>query len=490
MPLTKMSLNSFLIFFLLVLAFSSCSEEEELLSAQNLELNASNGSALNRDGNSGDGPSNERNRPRNQSEREASQTILSWNELFLELDQYATGMRPNATARALAYIHLSAYEAALPRMRDYRSNTSHLDGLLIDHEEAGRDLNIAIALNSTYASVIDHFLLHLPEHMRDEIGALEENNLTSLSEELSNDELESAISWGKYVATQVISYSQTDQAAEEQILSPQPASYTPPTGEGYWTFSAEEERALFPYWGTVRTFIITPSETSTVPPLPYSTAPESEYYQQMLAVSDANDLAKTSDEEQLWIAEFWSDDVETLMFSPPTRQVSIAQQLINQRELRFDEALYLLLKVGFSLNDAAVSTWQDKYEYMVMRPSVYIQEHIDASFQTNLYRLIPWPNPTFPSYPSGHSTFASAAAGVFIDFFGNRANFIDRSHEDRTEFRGAPRRFRSFEDMARENAFSRIPLGVHMEMDCTEGLRLGYEISDAVNQLRLRRRGA
>jgi hypothetical protein len=42
--------------------------------------------------------------------------------------------------------------------------------------------------------------------------------------------------------------------------------------------------------------------------------------------------------------------------------------------------------------------------------------------------------------------------------------------------------------MAEENAFSRIPLGVHITMDCTEGLRLGYEISDAVNGLNLGRR--
>ena len=36
--------------------------------------------------------------------------------------------------------------------------------------------------------------------------------------------------------------------------------------------------------------------------------------------------------------------------------------------------------------------------------------------------------------------------------------------------------------MAKENAFSRLPLGVHMDMDCEEGLRLGYEIADAVNE--------
>ena len=147
-----------------------------------------------------------------------------------------------------------------------------------------------------------------------------------------------------------------------------------------------------------------------------------------------------------------------------------------------DEALHLLVKVGFALNDAAVSTWKYKYEHMVMRPSVFVQEFIDPSYQTNLYRLIPWPNPTFPGYPSGHSCFASAAGGVFISFFGDNTNFTDRSHEGRTEFRGTPRKFKSFSDMAYENAFSRIPLGVHIEMDCSEGLRLGYEIADAINE--------
>jgi hypothetical protein len=42
--------------------------------------------------------------------------------------------------------------------------------------------------------------------------------------------------------------------------------------------------------------------------------------------------------------------------------------------------------------------------------------------------------------------------------------------------------------MAYENAYSRIPLGVHVRMDCDEGLRLGYEIADAVNDVNLTNR--
>jgi len=244
---------------------------------------------------------------------------------------------------------------------------------------------------------------------------------------------------------------------------------------------------LFPYWESARTFVIAPEETTTVAPVEYSTSPNSNYYQQMQEVVTVNNRARRQQAEELHIAEFWSDDVEGLMMSPPGRQLSISSQLLEQYDLNLEEAIELFVKVGFALNDAAVSTWKYKYEYMVMRPSNFIHDYIDPDFQTNLYRLIYWPNPSFPGYPSGHSCFASAAAGVFIAAFGNQTNFTDRTHEGRTEFLGEPRNFRSFTQMADENGYSRIPLGVHIRMDCTEGLRLGYEISDAVNQLELNR---
>lgn len=50
----------------------------------------------------------------------------------------------------------------------------------------------------------------------------------------------------------------------------------------------------------------------------------------------------------------------------------------------------------------------------------------------------------------------------------------DRRHEIRNEFNGTPRSFNSFIEMAVENAFSRIPLGVHFRMDCEAGLEQGY----------------
>jgi hypothetical protein len=415
--------------------------------------------------------------------------ITDWTDLLLETERYASGMRPNASARALAYIYLAAYETALPNMRGYISNADRLRGLRIDRNRGNnRGFEVELALNAAFEDVLNHFLLNVPIEHKDAITQLASDNRVTLSEGVSERAITEAEAWGSYVAQQVIEYSQTDAAAEAQILEPQPRSYEPPTGLGFWTYSADPERALFPYWEQVRTFVISPDETTTLPPIAYSTEQGSPYREQMEEVYQVNNDAREDNGEQLWIAEFWSDDVENLMMSPPARQISLSNQLIDHYSLSMAESLALLTKVGFALNDAAVAAWKYKYQHMVMRPSVYLKEFIAPDYQTNLYRLVFWPDPGFPGYPSGHSCFASAAGGIFSETFGNQTNFTDRTHEGREEFKGEPRTFTSFEDMAAENAFSRIPLGVHMRMDCAEGLRLGYEISDALNRFSLRPR--
>lgn len=470
--------------------FQSCSDDNALSDdgIVSEDFRGSRGGGNGGGGNGGGGNGGGRNGgDRNNStpvEALDSEIAEDWIDLLLEVERYSAG-RPNASARSFAYIFLATYETAVPGMDGYSSLAEVYSELDIAGAPT-RELDYELALNTTFEIVVDHFMINLSTENTEKIETFASENEATLSGGLPSAIITDSQEWGTYVAQQVIAYSQTDAEAEEQIQAPQPSSYEPPTGDGYWTYSADPERALFPYWSSVRTFVISSEETSTVPPMDYSSNRNTPYFAQMQDVYEANNEARAEQGEQLHIAEFWSDDVEGLMMSPPARQVSIANQLIDQYDVNLEDALELLVKLGFSLNDAAVSTWADKYEYMVMRPSNFIHEYIDPDFQTNLYRLVYWPNPSFPGYPSGHSCFASAAAGVFIDAFGNRTNFTDRTHEGRTEFQSAPRNFRSFEDMAEENGYSRIPLGVHIEIDCTEGLRLGYEISDAVNNLSLR----
>ncbi|HSF89581.1 MAG TPA: hypothetical protein VLA46_09205, partial [Saprospiraceae bacterium] len=85
--------------------------------------------------------------------------------------------------------------------------------------------------------------------------------------------------------------------------------------------------------------------------------------------------------------------------------------------------------------------------------------------------------PSFPGYPSGHSTFAGVCWRLFENFFGAQYEFTDHCHFGRTEFAGYPRTYSNWKELADEDAYSRIPLGVHIRMDCSEGLRLGNVIA-------------
>jgi len=91
--------------------------------------------------------------------------------------------------------------------------------------------------------------------------------------------------------------------------------------------------------------------------------------------------------------------------------------------------------------------------------------------------------PSFPAYPSGHATMASAAAEILASQFGYGYAMSDKCHEYRTEFTGKPRSFPSFFAMAQESAWSRVPLGVHLRMDSEAGITYGTEIGRKVNNL-------
>jgi len=180
--------------------------------------------------------------------------------------------------------------------------------------------------------------------------------------------------------------------------------------------------------------------------------------------------------EDKWIAEFWSDDVRGLTFSPAGRWIAIANQLVQNEDLATRDLFNLYLKLGIGLNDSAILCWKYKYFYQLQRPSQYIRKHIASNWQ-------PFhEDPNFPSYPSGHAVLGACAATILESTFGEKYAFTDRSHQDRLEFFSQNRKFKSIKEAASENAYSRFLLGVHFKEDCEAGLRLGFEVGESVNK--------
>jgi membrane-associated phospholipid phosphatase len=194
-------------------------------------------------------------------------------------------------------------------------------------------------------------------------------------------------------------------------------------------------------------------------------------------------LNKPLSNENLWIAEFWSDDQPGFTFSPGGRWISITKQVVDMEQPPLEKTLETYLKVSFALNDAMVAVWRSKYHYNLLRPETYINQVFDPEWRTVHH------TPPFPAYPSGHAMIGAAAAEVLTGLYGDHFQFVDRSHAGRSEFKGRPRSYGSFYDMAFESAFSRIPLGVHYRMDCEEGIRLGLLVGRKVGSLRLKNEG-
>lgn len=87
-------------------------------------------------------------------------------------------------------------------------------------------------------------MISIKKEQSQKISELEEQNFASYSRNVSRNVTEDSREWGEYVASQIIAYSQTDTEAEKQIQEPQRTSYEPAIADGYWTYSADPERAL------------------------------------------------------------------------------------------------------------------------------------------------------------------------------------------------------------------------------------------------------
>jgi len=429
----------------------------------------------------------------------------SWNEKFLELDRYASGNRPGTGPRALAYLGLSAYESVVAGMPQNNSLATQYGGLSLPQAEKGKEYYWPACVNESYAYLMRKFFFQMEngypglyngiEHLR---GLLHEQYAEATTPEI----LERSEAYGRAVAVAIYNWETQDVAGHNAFLTPQPADYQPPAGPGLWQPTwPDYGAAMFPYWGSVRCFAMRETDLLCRQPLPYSEDVNSQFYGQALETyNTVNNIVNNGPGayEAKWRAEFWSDDILGLTFGPPPRLAAIATQVIEKEDLDLAQTAELYAKMGMALSDAGVSVWKSKYVYNVERPISYIRrvmaQHDPAA--ANWKSLLNNPisgtiglTPAFPAYPSGHSGFGGAGGRILSSFFEYNSEhpggytFTDLCHKDRVEFIGIPRTFTSFKEMADEDAYSRIPLGVHFRMDCEEGVRIGELAAQRVLEL-------
>lgn len=434
-----------------------------------------------------------------------NQVFLAWNDKFLELDRYANGNRPGTGPRALAYLGLSAYESVVAGMPEYNSISSQYAGLNLPQAEAGKEYYWPACINESYAYLMRRFFSQMEnsypnlygsmEHLR---GVLHDEYAGKTTPEI----LERSEAFGRAVAVAVYEWEKLDVAGHDAFLNAQPAGYHPPAGPGLWQPTwPDYGAAMFPYWGDVRRFAMHETDLLAKQPLPYSEDEHSPFYTQALETyNTVNNIVQNGVNayEDRWKAEFWSDDILNLTFGPPPRLMAVANQVVQIENLDLARSAELYAKLGMALSDAGVAVWKSKYVYNVERPISFIRRVIAQKYPeaANWKTILNNPingfqgiTPAFPAYPSGHSGFGGAGGKILSSFFEYTTehpgtySFTDLCHKDRYEFIGTPRTFTSFKELANEDAYSRIPLGVHFRMDCDEGVRLGELAAQRVLEL-------
>ncbi|MCC7147746.1 MAG: vanadium-dependent haloperoxidase [Saprospiraceae bacterium] len=417
---------------------------------------------------------------------------IEWNSILNELDRYTEGYKSPIAARAMAFVNLAAYEAMIPGMAGkYISLAKDNFRVSIPAPEKDKAYFWPLVLNTCYKVAIQKFYPTAPSAQQLAILDTYEKLQKKYSEKISPETVLRSLEYGGAIAGLIYDFSTKDELADAAYQRVNDPNYIPPAGEGNWQPSPPDfAPAVLPYWGNVRTLVAVDSDFWISGPPEYSTVPQSRMYKETKYVHDrGNFLRDNPENESNWIAQFWSDDFSPLTFSPASRWNAITTQILQERESNLEEAVMSYLKVSFALSDAAIGCWQNKYKYNVGRPVTYIRANMDADWNTLMKPGLEegFYTPATPSYPSEHATYAAAATGVLANLFGNECNFTDHCHEGRTEFKGNPRTFYKFSQMAEESGFSRTQIGVNSQFDVDGGLQLGAQVAKAINDFRFQK---
>jgi hypothetical protein len=206
--------------------------------------------------------------------------------------------------------------------------------------------------------------------------------------------------------------------------------------------------------------------------------------------------------DQTEIALFWANDVDGTS-KPPGQLFTITKTVSEQRNLDIVENARLFALVALAMADAAVLAWDAKYatELDLWRPQSAIRladvarqgddnpaTTGDASWEPLLRDPVQGDrfSPPFPAYVSGHATFGAAHAAVMRGYFGTDNVTFTVTSEDPELPPAVTRRFNSFTEAARENARSRVYLGVHFQWDGDHGFLSGSALGDYIMATRLR----
>lgn len=285
-----------------------------------------------------------------------------------------------------------------------------------------------------------------------------------------------------------------------------PMPYTPGTDPGDHQPDPlnPEQGFLGAGWGMIDSFSgidVTDPFFRAPPPPALDSAEYAEAFAEVAAIGGDGIITTTiRNEDQTDIGIFWAYDGTIGLGVPPRLYNQALRRITRQQGNTVIENARLFALVNLAVADAGIACWESKYFYNLWRPIVAVRAaDTDGNDQTSVDAAwtplgAPASNrsgidftPPFPSYPSGHAAFGGAFFRMLERYYGtDEISFKLKSDElngKTTDWAGnhrhtVVRRFERFSDAARQNAQSRIYLGIHWQFDATAGIDQGSAIAD------------
>ncbi len=395
--------------------------------------------------------------------------------LQCDITKDTPGFLPTIAARAYGYLGIAAYESVVHGISGAQSLAGQVDGMpagSLPIPIADQKYNWAVACNASSAQIMRYmFGSNISPENLTAIDDLEAVNLENLSDGVPAEVLNRSINFGVAIADAVYDVSTTD-GGHESYLNPFQLPYEIPVADYCWIPTGAALQPLSPYWGSNRSMVSgTMEQNQPGPHIPFSTDPESEFYEAANVVY--NQVMTVNTQEEVTITEYWADDPFQTC-TPAGHSFNIVNQLLRETGASLEKTAVGLAMMGLAENDAFIACWKAKYDHMLIRPVSYIKLYIDPNFNTVIG------TPPFPAYTSGHATECGAGAKIVSHLFANANGDYEFTDLSQLQYGFSARTYDNFYTMAEECAASRFYGGIHYTFDNDLGLEMGYGIGDAI----------
>lgn len=372
---------------------------------------------------------------------------------------------PPKCSRTFSYVGVGMYEAirnGIPFARSLSGQLNSMPEMPAIQQDSIYDWPTVLAATSQKLTrkVIDTLFTSSDVLVNELYIAQYEERKSIVGQEVADR----SVTYGIAIADKIIEWAQTDKYRETRTMV-----YTIPPrsiNRSFWEPLNPGDRPTEPFWGMIRPMAIPELESCIMHhTAQFDSIPGNIYYEDAIEVSN---IAANITEEQKNTAVYWNDKIRT--GTPPGHWLMIGLGVAGDQGLKLDRAVELYCKLGIVARDCFIVCWKEKYDKNLLRPESYIRDWIRNDFFAYIQ------TPSFPEYPSGHSTVSGGCAEILTDFFGP-IQFTDRTH---IPIGYGERTYNNFYEARDEAGMSRLYGGIHFMTANTNGKAMGKLVAQAL----------